>query len=75
MMNTTASRPYGTVLANDVFSSGIILSEYVVQSVFSIDFSPVSDQNSTDFRQFQQYLNVTGLDVRSRVLQSFSMCD
>ncbi|KAF8576245.1 hypothetical protein K439DRAFT_1640647 [Ramaria rubella] len=37
-------RPYGTVLANDIFSSGIILSD-------------------TDFRQFQQYLNVTGVDM------------
>lgn len=39
-------RPFGTVVANDVFSSGIILSD-------------------TDFRQFQQYLGVTGLDVSS----------
>ncbi|TDL26482.1 hypothetical protein BD410DRAFT_741807 [Rickenella mellea] len=37
-------RPYGTILANDVFSSGIILSD-------------------TDFRQFEQYLNITGLDM------------
>ncbi|KAJ3967803.1 hypothetical protein EV361DRAFT_1006474 [Lentinula raphanica] len=37
-------RPFGTVVANDVFSSGIILSD-------------------TDFRQFQQYLGVTGLDM------------
>ncbi|KAJ4473162.1 hypothetical protein J3R30DRAFT_3296811 [Lentinula aciculospora] len=37
-------RPFGTVIANDVFSSGIILSD-------------------TDFRQFQQYLGVTGLDM------------
>ncbi|KAG6889796.1 hypothetical protein C0992_004061 [Termitomyces sp. T32_za158] len=37
-------RPYGTVFANDIFSSGIILSD-------------------TDFRQFEQYLNVTGLDM------------
>ncbi|KAJ3987857.1 hypothetical protein F5890DRAFT_661352 [Lentinula detonsa] len=37
-------RPFGTIIANDVFSSGIILSD-------------------TDFRQFQQYLGVTGLDM------------
>ncbi|EEB88219.1 hypothetical protein MPER_14068, partial [Moniliophthora perniciosa FA553] len=36
--------PHGTIIANDIFSSGIILSD-------------------TDFRQFQEYLNVTGLDV------------
>ncbi|KAB5589515.1 Zinc metalloprotease [Ceratobasidium theobromae] len=37
-------RPFGTVLANDVFSSGVIMSD-------------------TDFRQFQEYKNLTGLDV------------
>ncbi|TFK48370.1 hypothetical protein OE88DRAFT_1684387 [Heliocybe sulcata] len=37
-------RPFGTIVANDIFSSGIILSD-------------------TDFRQFEQYLNVTGLDM------------
>ncbi|KAL0954165.1 hypothetical protein HGRIS_005299 [Hohenbuehelia grisea] len=37
-------RPYGTILANDIFSSGVLLSD-------------------TDFRQFEQYLNVTGLDI------------
>ncbi|KAF5379478.1 hypothetical protein D9615_006633 [Tricholomella constricta] len=37
-------RPFGTIFANDIFSSGIILSD-------------------TDFRQFEQYLNVTGLDI------------
>ncbi|KAH9839719.1 uncharacterized protein C8Q71DRAFT_905143 [Rhodofomes roseus] len=37
-------RPYGTIVANEVFSSGIILSD-------------------TDFRQFQDYMNVTGLDI------------
>lgn len=37
-------RPFGTVFANEVFSSGILLSD-------------------TDFRQFEQYLNITGLDM------------
>ncbi|KIL62086.1 hypothetical protein M378DRAFT_166083 [Amanita muscaria Koide BX008] len=37
-------RPYGTILANDIFRSGFILSD-------------------TDFRQFEYYLNVTGLDM------------
>lgn len=37
-------RPYGTIYANEIFSSGILLSD-------------------TDFRQFEQYLNVTGLDM------------
>ncbi|KAI0057402.1 hypothetical protein BV25DRAFT_1812524 [Artomyces pyxidatus] len=37
-------RPFGTVLANEVFSSGVLLSD-------------------TDFRQFELYLNVTGLDL------------
>lgn len=37
-------RPFGTIFANDIFSSGILLSD-------------------TDFRQFELYLNVTGLDM------------
>lgn len=37
-------RPFGTVVANEVFSSGVLLSD-------------------TDFRQFELYLNVTGLDM------------
>lgn len=37
-------RPYGTVFANDIFSSGIILSD-------------------TDFRQFEEYMDITGLDM------------
>ncbi|KAI0046019.1 hypothetical protein FA95DRAFT_1680074 [Auriscalpium vulgare] len=37
-------RPFGTVLANEVFSSGVLLSD-------------------TDFRQFELYLNITGLDL------------
>ncbi|KAJ8519321.1 hypothetical protein ONZ45_g3731 [Pleurotus djamor] len=37
-------RPFGTVLANEIFSSGVLLSD-------------------TDFRQFEEYLNVTGLDM------------
>ncbi|KAF7431225.1 hypothetical protein PC9H_006946 [Pleurotus ostreatus] len=37
-------RPFGTILANDIFSSGVLLSD-------------------TDFRQFEEYLNVAGLDM------------
>ncbi|KAH8111785.1 hypothetical protein DFH11DRAFT_1842399 [Phellopilus nigrolimitatus] len=37
-------RPYGTVVANDIFSSGVLMSD-------------------TDFRQFELYLDVTGLDM------------
>ncbi|KAF8655951.1 hypothetical protein AX16_002858 [Volvariella volvacea WC 439] len=37
-------RPFGTIFANEIFSSGILLSD-------------------TDFRQFEYYLNVTGLDM------------
>ncbi|KAI0078731.1 hypothetical protein K474DRAFT_1593590 [Panus rudis PR-1116 ss-1] len=37
-------RPFGTILANEIFSSGILMSD-------------------TDFRQFELYLNVTGLDM------------
>ncbi|KAF9779334.1 hypothetical protein BJ322DRAFT_1013566 [Thelephora terrestris] len=37
-------RPFGTIIANEIFSSGILLSD-------------------TDFRQFEEYLNVTGLDM------------
>lgn len=36
--------PYGTVLASDVFATGLILSD-------------------TDFRQFEEYGNLTGLDM------------
>ncbi|KZV84957.1 hypothetical protein EXIGLDRAFT_726594 [Exidia glandulosa HHB12029] len=39
-----STKPYGTIVANEIFSSGIILSD-------------------TDFRQFEEYLNVTGLDM------------
>ncbi|THH03322.1 hypothetical protein EW145_g6351 [Phellinidium pouzarii] len=37
-------RPFGTIVAHDVFSSGIIMSD-------------------TDFRQFELYLGVPGLDI------------
>ncbi|ORY84283.1 hypothetical protein BCR37DRAFT_334118, partial [Protomyces lactucae-debilis] len=36
--------PYGTVMASDIFATGLILSD-------------------TDFRQFEQYGNMTGLDT------------
>lgn len=39
-----APRPYGTVMATEIFSTGIILSD-------------------TDFRQFVDYGNLTGLDM------------
>lgn len=44
--------PFGTVVANDVFKSGIMLSD-------------------TDFRQFEKYLDVTGLDVSASILSVF----
>ncbi|KAK7456416.1 hypothetical protein VKT23_010664 [Stygiomarasmius scandens] len=56
-------RPFGTVVANDVFSSGIIMSERVLLSCFSVRLFILFHHCSTDFRQFQQYLNVTGLDI------------
>ncbi|KAK7024849.1 peptide hydrolase [Favolaschia claudopus] len=37
-------RPFGTIFANDVFNSGVMLSD-------------------TDFRQFEEYLDVPGLDI------------
>ncbi|KAJ7625774.1 hypothetical protein FB45DRAFT_922289 [Roridomyces roridus] len=37
-------RPFGTIFANDVFNSGVMLSD-------------------TDFRQFEEYLSVPGLDM------------
>lgn len=40
----TVPHPFGTVLASDVFATGLILSD-------------------TDFRQFEEYGNLTGLDM------------
>ncbi|KAJ7304555.1 hypothetical protein DFH08DRAFT_903357 [Mycena albidolilacea] len=37
-------RPFGTIFANDIFNSGVLLSD-------------------TDFRQFEEYLDVPGLDM------------
>ncbi|KAJ7227883.1 hypothetical protein B0H12DRAFT_1148341 [Mycena haematopus] len=37
-------RPFGTIFANDIFNSGVLLSD-------------------TDFRQFEEYLKVPGLDM------------
>ncbi|KAF7370093.1 Peptide hydrolase [Mycena sanguinolenta] len=37
-------RPFGTIFANDIFNSGVLLSD-------------------TDFRQFEEYLEVPGLDI------------
>ncbi|CCA75676.1 hypothetical protein PIIN_09666, partial [Serendipita indica DSM 11827] len=51
--------PYGTVLANDVFASGILMSEYVRRS----SFRWLLTHDSTDFRQFDQYLLVPGIDM------------
>ena len=68
------SRPHGTVLANDIFSSGIIMSECVIYppSIFRNTHHFINGNFfcnyicffSTDFRQFELYMNVTGLDVR-----------
>jgi hypothetical protein len=57
-------RQFGTVSASEIFSSGVLLSEYV-HGYLSWPFLPdLHDVVSTDFRQFEQYLNVSGIDVR-----------
>ncbi len=57
-------RPFGTVIASEIFSSGVLLSEYVIDIWVNLSFLTFMMFDSTDFRQFEQYLNVTGLDVR-----------
>jgi len=57
-------RPYGTIFANEIFSSGVILSECVSCSYYICCTNIAYLGCSTDFRQFEYYLNVTGLDVR-----------
>lgn len=56
-------QPHGTVVAADIFSSGIIMSEYVLSLIVIVmvltPFRPVS----TDFVQFEKYLGISGLDV------------
>ena len=55
--------PRGTVVAADVFSSGIILSE----SAPILGHAPILMRSSTDFGQFEKYLGVSGLDVRQLI--------
>ena len=79
------SRPHGTVLANDIFSSGIIMSECVIYppSIFRNTHHFINGNFfcnyicffSTDFRQFELYMNVTGLDVRGLLTHTLSRAD
>jgi hypothetical protein len=63
--NVSVHRPYGTIFANEIFSSGVLLSECVYLSFpYFIALIYIPSAVSTDFRQFEYYLNVTGLDVR-----------
>lgn len=62
-------RPYGSIFANEIFSSGIILSEWV-DTLLLLSSVLVYVFLSTDFRQFELYLNVTGLDVKYMRIQN-----
>ena len=64
-------RPYGTIFAHEIFSSGIILSEYVAQYMSNLSYSRFY---STDFRQFELYLNITGLDVSVALMVKLNWC-
>lgn len=59
--------PHGTVIANDIFASGIMMSEYVSLNLHITQLSSIClnihTPHSTDFRQFDQYLLVPGLDL------------
>jgi Zn-dependent M28 family amino/carboxypeptidase len=63
--------PFGTIIAADIFKTGIMLSECVSTETV---ISAANNLFSTDFRQFVQYLDVSGLDVSiaHRVLSSLS---
>jgi hypothetical protein len=63
-------RPFGTIIANEIFSSGVLLSEYVHPPSFIRD-SLTGWVGSTDFRQFEQYLNVSGLDVSHSLMREW----
>lgn len=56
-------RPFGTIVANEVFSSGVIMSEYAPPLLHAPFLDTDIHDYSTDFRQFEEYLDVTGLDV------------
>lgn len=57
-------RPHGTVVAADIFSSGIIMSEYVLSLIVIGNVAePSLSLVSTDFVQFEKYLGISGLDV------------
>lgn len=62
----TRNSPRGTVIAADVFASGILMSECVFSTEQDEHIANVSP--STDFGQFEKYLDVSGLDVSSTVI-------
>ena len=65
-------RPFGTIIASEIFGSGIMMSEYVHTTHICTVFHFLNCVSfSTDFRQFELYLNVTGLDV-SRLLSVYA---